>query len=348
MIHLIQGSSILCRHFYDEYECFSSDWRGDESKEEISHWMTSDAEREKVKRFHIRPNATRDFRIPAELFSVYPNLDNMFIESGINQLSFDSFNNLTKLKRLFVASNDLRELRAGVFPATLKLHDLDFRNNQIEYIDDFTFASLSSLQVLSIHGNKLTTIKRNMFGGLFELKSLALSANRIDRIEHGAFGDLRTLETLNLIQNEIKFLDEQVFRGPVALNTLLLGHNRIRDIRSYLYTLTTIEALSLESNLINNIDITMFARLPKLKKLNLRATGVQLRNVDVGRDIAFQSQLIFLDLENNNLTNASDLDVLVVFPNLSYLDLSGNDYKNKDIVEHYLRLILRYIDYLDI
>lgn len=82
-------------------------------------------------------------------------------------------------------------------------------------------------------------------------------------------------------------------------------------------TLDSLKNIKLDYNKINDIDLVDFTRLPRLEKLYLRATGVNLGIVNVDSASPLQSSLFFLHLGNNNLTNAADLEVLRIFPNLT-------------------------------
>lgn len=91
-------------------------------------------------------------------------------------------------------------------------------------------------------------------------------------------------------------------------------------------TLDSLKNIKLDYNKINDIDLVDFTRLPRLEKLYLKATGVNLGIVNVDSASPLQSSLFFLHLGNNNLTNAADLEVLRIFPNLTDVNVGDNHY----------------------
>lgn len=301
-------------------DCLIENWETSESKETIHQKNVND--------ITIMQSNPPLERIPAELFHSrnFPNLHELTINSEIKEITTDDLKNATKLNILRLPSNKLRKLARGSFHSKLSM--LNVVNNEIESIGDFTFENQNRLTHLYLRKNKLTIIRENTFAGLTELTELHLDGNEIHKIENGAFANLSKLKYLNLDHNKIKMLNDDVFDGLTALETLSIADNQMETIGDSLWTLNSLKTLRLDFNKINDTNIVKFAKLSNLSKLYLRASGICLENVNVDSTLASSSLLKYLDLGANNLTNESSLEVLRIFPNLTEINISGNDFES--------------------
>lgn len=273
-------------------------------------------------------NNTSIDHIPSELFSVFPGLFALQIDYlQITGIAKDDLAKAQKLTEFTVSeSKRLRKLSADV----LHLPDLvimTLSKNAIETIDDFTFANLNSLQHLVLSGNELNRINRNTFAGLFNLNRLELDGNKINIIEPGAFTDLKNVHILHLNENKLKILHDHCFDGLTSLQTLNIRSNEIERIQNSLYSLITLEVLSLDDNIVSDLDLVKFAKsLPHLLHLGLATTGVKLKNYNFVSKPSPEAQLEILNLRYNNLDGSANLEGLLrIFPNLEELLLEGND-----------------------
>lgn len=267
-----------------------------------------------------KPNQKMN-RIPIQL-SMFPKLEMLLMSSHfLNFTAVDSVN-AKQLKGLGLSdSKQMLKLSTGTFYPMDKLEWLHIVNNQLESIDDFAFKNLTTLQELHLNENKLTKIGRNTFGGLVGLKRLVLAQNQIHTIDAGAFTDLKKLDELGLSDNKLKVINDGTLEGPTTLS-LCLGGNQIESVGNYLYNLATLKELWLDSNPINDIDFVKFSKLPNLKQLGLRKTG--LADQHINSEESSDSPLEGLDLSENNLKSASSLKILRVFTHLKALNLTGN------------------------
>lgn len=216
-----------------------------------------------------------------------------------------------------------------LFPQFPDLRKLEIRAQIREVVaeDFFTAENRSDLTDIYLSNNELSVIKQNSFAGLYELRSLDLSSNGIHTIESRAFHDLSKLKYLNLYHNRIKALDDHLFDWQIALRGLDLSFNEIELIGNSLYTLNSLETLILQFNKIEDVDLVRFAKLPKLKLMDLSHASVNLPNKLIFGNIELgesgQSPLEILDAGYNNLTIESNtfFKILRLFPNLKTLNI---------------------------
>lgn len=271
---------------------------------------------------HNEMNNTKIQKIPNELFTEFPKLRALsFYSEIIDGISADDLMKSENLTNITVSKSKLlRHLQAGTF-SPMKWINLDLSQNVIHEIDDFTFTNLSTLDHLYLNENNLTAINRTIFAGLHELQVLDLSENKIHSIEVGSFANLRKLLILDLNGNRLKVLRYSAFDGLGHLIILKIGNNQIESIETGSFVLHRLECLSLHNNSITDSELKELARLAQLQKLAWYRATLHLKNYN---NTEFESPLRSLNLQSNNLTEVSSLEVLRVFSNLQELDLRNN------------------------
>lgn len=225
-----------------------------------------------------------------------------------------------------------REIHS-MFPNLQKL----FIKSQIEEIlpEDFRTAEGQSDYIeINLSRNKLTIIKRNTFSLVPLLEKLSLSVNTIETIESGAFSGLSKLKALDIAGNRLKALKDDTFDGLIALKGIELSHNGMETIGNSLYSLDFITMIGLSYNKISDIDFEKFAKLSKLKKLDLYQAAANLTsNVnELASEESLQSSLEVLDVAFNNLTIEAALKLARVFPTLTKINFSGSKFQNEPAV----------------
>lgn len=281
---------------------------------------------EKVYVFELRSeNSPILERIPNELIAVFPRLRELEISShNFQEFAANDMACTIELQNLTVKhSQKLKKLSAGTIPSA-KWKFLDLKENAIETIEEFTFSNLIILEHLILEKNQLTEINRNTFAGLSMLKVLNLYGNDIHTIDDGAFSDQKRLERLVLDENRLKMLGAHTFDGLSSLKILLMVNSQIERIGNSLYGLNNLKSVWLNKNPIQDIDLMEFAKLPNLESLYIQATRLDLKNCTVSPEFLSTSPLKTLNLAFNNLTR-KDLDVLRIFPNLTRLNVAGNN-----------------------
>lgn len=219
------------------------------------------------------------------------------------------------------------EIRKDSVVALQKLFKLILARNEISAIEANAFNGLNDLFDLQLQYNELTAIHRLTFAGMPSLRYLDLDGNQIATIEDGAF-DLPELIRLSITTNKLKTLSDIVFDGVPKLTIIRLYGNHLERIGRSLYGLMHAKHISLIDNSIQDIDLAAFAKMPYLKELELVSSGFTFGTTRIEDDQHWNSPLKMLLINENGLTDATELNKLRVFPNLRYLYLGDNAYSN--------------------
>lgn len=224
------------------------------------------------------------------------------------------------------------EIRKDTVVALQKLFKLILARNEISVIEANAFNGLNDLFDLQLQYNELTAIHRLTFAGLPSLRYLDLDGNQIATIEDGAF-DLPELVRLSITSNKLKALSDIVFDGVPKLTIIRLYGNSLERIGRSLYGLMQARHISLVGNSIQDIDLAAFAKMPYLKELELVSSGFTFgtTRIEDEDDQHWNSPLKMLLINENGLTDATELNKLRVFPNLRYLYLGDNAFSNLDV-----------------
>ncbi|MGA0241987.1 MAG: leucine-rich repeat domain-containing protein, partial [Candidatus Marinamargulisbacteria bacterium] len=143
--------------------------------------------------------------LPANIFQSLKNL------TDLNLMGFDLvttpdcniFQSLTKLERLNLGFNRLKNLPANLFQSLTNLRILDLSHNKIERLDATIFQSLQNLEGLSIRENRLTNLDATIFQSLINLKCLLINDNPLTTIPPTVFESLTNLNELELNNNRL-------------------------------------------------------------------------------------------------------------------------------------------------
>ena len=138
----------------------------------------------------------------------------------------DTFENLKKLKKLFLGKNCFNT----IFNGLSSLEELYLNDNKITSMHTDTFKNLSNLKVLDLSNNHLDLNNlSNVFQGLVKLENLNLNNNGITIIKNGPFKDLHELKNLYLSSNQLNLL-ESSFDELANVCFLDLSWNKIAKV----------------------------------------------------------------------------------------------------------------------
>lgn len=208
---------------------------------------------------------------------------------------------------------------------------MDLWKNEISRIERKAFSDLKQLKTLKLIYNELTEIRGGTFDGLPAMEYLWLSSNKIETIENDAL-NLPSLTLLNLDSNRLKRISDVVFNRLPKLSMLSLEQNELEHIGRSLYRLKKIDNINLYDNRIQDIDLNEFSKLPLLRKLEMGRSGFTFATTKIEvREIYNNTELHYLYISNNDLSDARELSKLRIFPFLKFLDLSNNLYENLDV-----------------
>ncbi|XP_033876244.2 transforming growth factor beta activator LRRC32-like [Acipenser ruthenus] len=202
------------------------------------------------------------------------------------------------------------------------LKKLDLSNNFIRTLNEESTATLRSLQELDLSFNRLDLLTRSAGRNLVQLQSLNLTGNNLDRNRKrnsAALQSLKSLKVLELSQNNLNSDTAALYlKNMSSLEHLGLARNKLTKLSSELFHQSpNLESISLEDNIIVEIDEGTFEGLKRLRVLNLAFNSLRCIS-------DFQlKQLLTLNLSRNSIeffVTSENEDVYL----LETLDLSYN------------------------
>lgn len=239
--------------------------------------------------------------IPIEVFTFFPHLVEFRIESNLIEIPSNAWVNASNLKQLRISKTKLAELAPNAFNG------------------------LTNLKYLYVTETLFTSIQRQIFVGLNQLEELSLSESHIQSIDDDAF-DLPELKILFIQNGKLTSLSDTVFSKLPKLESIYLSRNKLTHIGRSLY-LPQIQIVYLSNNQIIDIDLVEFAELSHIKELYLAESGFSFDSQNSLKQIGVRNtSLKKLDLSQNNLKNALDLQQLRIFAGLESLDLYRNPF----------------------
>lgn len=293
-------------------------------------------------------------KVPTVAFTTFPELKLLNIsKTNIGDVSASDFTQALKLKELYLDGNKIQAIKSNVFstaartaqqPSEIakvalkspfpleKLKELLLSGNEISEIEDNSFYGLNDLWRLNLEKNRLTEIRSKMFTGLPSLSMLDLSYNQISDIADDAF-QLPSLEYLYLNDNKLKRLPDTIFQHSPKLGVINLNNNMLEQIGKSMNGLPELRTVALSRNQIRDIDLTAFARLSNLHYLLLTKSGFTFATTIIEEGQTWDSPLIELEIDDNNISGASELIKLKLFAQLRKLDLNYNPLTNLDVGE---------------
>ncbi|XP_069696525.1 uncharacterized protein [Periplaneta americana] len=151
-----------------------------------------------------------------------------------------------------------------------------------------------------------------------------LGHNNLNELGKEAFvsRNIFQIEYLNLNYCNISYIDTDAFKGLTSLRRLTLQHNLLRELNVGTFKdLTHMKSLQLENNKIQNLEIGIFEGLVSLELLDLEHNLLNSLRSDVFIGL---NNLNMLWLAHNRLSTLHP-DVFTHLIKLSYLYLDGNE-----------------------
>lgn len=259
--------------------------------------------------------------------------------NNLTKIEEGSFKWLPRLKTLILSHNNLKHLTKGTFQGLGGLKMLQMtqalvktHSSSMPIIDDFSFQPLSALESLTLQRSSVREITENTFTGLTSLIELDMSWGSfvsLKNINKHTFLSLSSspLKRLNLIGTAIARLNPGSFSPLRNLTILFLDRNFIKQnlTGQEFEGLSQIEELHMSNNTQSiQLSSQTFANITSLKVLTLgKSLTVMALNMDPS-PFRFLSNLIFLDLSNNNIANIKH-NLLQGLSNLKVLKLQHNN-----------------------
>ncbi|KAK2566263.1 Cartilage oligomeric matrix protein [Acropora cervicornis] len=248
--------------------------------------------------------------------------------SGLEFINASTFHQLTKLEKLKLAENKLKD-----FPDISKnvaLQELDLYANQINlWRHNFTALPKELTRIILID-NKIDWIPDSWFD-LPKLEYIGLSKNNLKKFPGSSFVNCKSLIYLNVSNNAIYSISTGAFSGLIHLKVLELQGNNIRSIGAKVfYEIPELLHLDFRANRLQSITAQSFSspfeNLLKLQVLILMQQQASYKTTTVMYN-AFKNlpNLQDLWLSGNSLTHFPHPALSQEsFPSLRYLHLEDN------------------------
>lgn len=299
-------------------------------------------------------------------------------KSAIVNLPHDSLNNLTYLRTLILAENELKDFDVA---STIgqKLHQLDtldlsFCNLQKPLSED-AFSGATKIKSLYLSGNTLFASDLLVaLAPLVKLEKLCLSNCGLSRLPD-TFHKFKSLQELDISQNPLNDAFVKLLAPLATLEYLNMGYSNLSYISPTSFTkMTSMKRLVLSGNDLYSLEAGLFGNLTHLESLELNSCGLRrplnatlffnnftymdltelhlsgnpLKVSPSGPLLPKQlSRLQILDLSNCNLTFLPP-EAFYWTRNITHLILSGNHFSSPsnlrflELLPKLLLLDLRY------
>lgn len=121
---------------------------------------------------------------------------------------------LNHLMEISVMQSDLLDIANGLASVQhLEFETFVFKENKIEWLDNFVFAPFELLTRVTLDRNRIKHVQRTMFPRpARHLKIFGLSYNKISSLPGDLFIDMPALSSLYLTGNPLQIIDETTFK----------------------------------------------------------------------------------------------------------------------------------------
>lgn len=218
---------------------------------------------------------------------------------------------------------------------------LDLSNKNICNEDIKKISRLIFLKELNLASNNISDISD--LKNLYLIESLNLSGNSIREI--GVLEHLNRRNLMHLILDNNRIIDITSLSG-LPVKRLSLARNQISNIES-INTLVNVEYINISGNRLRTINLNNLIFLKELRLSNNEISCIKVSNLEQLMtlnldsniiekfDISGINQIISLSIVNNKMKN---LDLILPFRNLSFLDLADNNIENIEAITDFQNL----------
>lgn len=282
----------------------------------------------KIANIHFLPQHVKVLSLNGNLLTSIPrdalrNCSLTHLDMGYNLIAyleegdFDQWGD--SVKTLYLRSNKITRLDAGVFSSLPQLKELSLSFNDIHFVHPEVFVNMS--QTLKILEMSLSMYRddfpEEVLLHLTGLEWLGLDNNNIQSLFVQSLFHLQKLQYLNLEFNRItsipvSFFDVYKFEN---VREIYLSYNLLEIIDSgTFHSLSELQILDLTVNRIRNISSSAFNNMPKLMHIALFDNLV----TDIGENAFHDLPSLFkLELQKNQLKEFS----LKVFQNVTDFEI---------------------------
>ncbi|XP_066145533.1 uncharacterized protein kek3 [Euwallacea fornicatus] len=228
---------------------------------------------------------------------------------------------LMNLQKIYLTKCRLKSIEKWAFKDLINLVELDLSNNLLTSIPAVSFEAISELRELRLNGNPIREIFRNSFVAVPQLVRLEMSGCNVSFIETDSFLGLNdSLEWLKLDNNKLNEVNAAAFTILQNLHGMELAGNpwncscKLRELREWMlkqnvpYDIPPVcyNPRRLQGKSWKLLDLDEFACPPKIYPGEMRAQGVEGKNVTISCKIAgIPTPNVKWLLRNRLITNLS-------------------------------------------
>ncbi|KAM7367170.1 hypothetical protein PAMP_015094 [Pampus punctatissimus] len=184
----------------------------------------------------------------------------------ITEIQENDFKNLKGLHALILVNNKISIVHAKALSPLTKLQRLYLSKNMLK---DIPANIPKSLQELRIHENQIGKIKKTSFQGMSNVIVMELGSNPLKSagIDTNAFADLKRVSYIRIADTNITDIPKGL---PSSLSELHLDGNKITKVTAEsLKGLNHLAKLGLSYNEISSVENGTLANVPHLRELHL-------------------------------------------------------------------------------
>lgn len=226
------------------------------------------------------------FKLTKGIFSYTPNLKSVkFDRNSILEVSFDDFNNLTRLERLeIIGANNTSVIFANstqyILPFLSYLMFISIRLSTHRHVlgialdeskpssmENITDTLAKHLREIILQNTKTFTLELHdnfaydfhlqpsCFADLFNLETVELSGNHLNLVPEEAFSKSTNILEINLKNNSINSFESNTFSNLKKLERLFVSNNQISHLPEGLFSKTkSLKLLYIDHNLLKQIE----------------------------------------------------------------------------------------------
>lgn len=231
----------------------------------------------------------------------------------------------TYVKISALSNNTLTFVPTKALQGMPLLTTLDLWGLNLTSLTSEAISSLKNVQTIDLTDCRIAKVEQNAFINLPMLEKTSIQRNNFSRLLK-IFSDVPKLKELYLEENGIETIDDEVFSELVALNYLSLHGNRITNLRTQTFKgLRELLTIEITSNRLVKLGPKLFEETPSLQRLHLEDN--QISSIDVA---TFQGlvDLEYIKLNRNKLQSLPGHGVFANLPQLSFVDISSNQFKH--------------------
>lgn len=230
--------------------------------------------------------------LPMGIFKEFPKLREFEVESELQTINKENFQNANDLIELKLNQNHLQIIPSNVFQYAANLEIIMMERNQIHTIQDFAFNGLANLQYINLAFNHIRSLPDNAFTGAPSLIMVNVNVNELTHIGNS-------------------------FRNLEKLQQIYINHNKIEDIKlNELVRLPALQTITMRDSGFRSDSIGEWtgATTPTITFLDI--SNNYLPEQDILNKLKFLVNLESLFIHDNNFRDVDVSKVKQLFPNL--------------------------------